>query len=172
MIREARLWAGDRIAAHPSIDQALALGAPGAWVLWLDGFTPSDPAARLTFYGAAATLAALALAAATFVCTMTYQSTNEYVAIVRRRYGHELRKNWTTVITSTLLAAVAPVVAMVIDDRFTAVAMAAVVYCLALVVLRFLRSVYWLRLTLFLQQASDESPQEFVVPLKAARRAG
>jgi hypothetical protein len=171
-VRDVRIGVVDFYAARPWVD-LLAVALLGLlWVLaGAELLTPSSAAARLEFYVGVATLAALVLAAATFVCTMVYQSASPHVETVRKRFGATLRTNWTAIIAWSLLAAASPIVAILLDEKYPAWAMAISVVALGLIVMRFARSVYWLRLTLFLQHVSDAADPVYVVKMPV-RKAG
>jgi hypothetical protein len=169
MARRSLLKVADVLAAHPIVDQTVPLGVTVAYLVWLDSFTPIGLETRVSFYVGVSTLAALAVAAATFVCTLTYQSASDHMTAVRKHYGGELRRNWTSIILSTLVAATLPLLSILADSRSIYVAVAMTVYALALVVVRFCRSVYWLRLTLFMEIVSNATPEKIVV--KLPRRA-
>ncbi|MBN0039345.1 hypothetical protein JN535_04045 [Cellulosimicrobium cellulans] len=154
------------------MDQVIPIAATAAYAGVLSDMTPEIPDVRVAFYVGISTLAALAVAAATFVCTMTYQSTGEHMRAVRRHYGEVLRRNWTSILVSTLVAATLPLLAILVDTRWRQAAMLIAVYSLVLVAVRFVRSIYWLRITLFLERAADELPEPMAVklPPRPARR--
>ncbi|WP_219816788.1 hypothetical protein, partial [Arthrobacter sp. 9E06] len=62
-----------------------------------------------------ATISGLAMAASTFVCAMTYQSGNILMAKVVQVQSRALRRNWVSIISSTLVTAVLPLAALAID---------------------------------------------------------
>lgn len=165
MLRTWRLRVADVLAARPIFDQIVPVTFGVLYAVVLRSLTPTSDDVRVAFYVGVSTLAALAVAAATFVCTMTYQSTGEHMTTVRRRYGEVLRRNWTAILVSTLVAATLPLIGILVDTRWRTAGMLIAIYSLLLVVVRFARSVYWLRVTLFLERVSDEAPQPMAVRL-------
>lgn len=153
----------DLVAAHPAFDWVFPVGAAAGWVAMPDAFVPAAADTRVQFYVAAATVAALVLAAATFVCALVYQAGSEYAVRVRTRFASELRRNWTSIITSSLLAALLPLVAIAVDEHNTVVASALTVFSLGVVVVRFARTTWWLRFVLLVQRESDSRPAPYVV---------
>jgi len=166
MARPTKLGVFDELIAHPIYDQIVPLAVAIAWYFQLHGSAPADGASRIAFYVGVATLAALVLTAATFVCALTYQSTAGPLVTVRERFGGTLRRNWISVIISTLFVAALVLVAVLVDSTSSRVAMSSAVYGLVLVVLRGFRSVYWLQFSLFMQHVSDNRTEPYVVSLE------
>ncbi|MEJ6549485.1 hypothetical protein PQI66_08010 [Corynebacterium sp. USCH3] len=137
------------------------------WFFWGGDLVPDAGGTRLEIYGGVGTLAGLALAASTFACTMTYQSSNSLLTTMRETYHDELKRNWTSIILSSLACAVLPVLAMALDEHQPHLAFSMVTYALVLLVLRFGRSVWWLRLSLFIIDKSDLVTQAEAPPLRS-----
>lgn len=155
--------ARDVVAAHPGFDWVVPVGVAAAWIAMPDAFIPAASETRVQLYVAAATVAALVLAAATFVCALVYQAGSDYAVRVRTRFAAELRRNWTSIITSSLLAALLPIVAIAVDEHNAVVASALTVFSLGVVVSRFARTTWWLRFVLLVQRESDSRPAPYVV---------
>ena len=107
------------------------------------------------------------MAASTFVCTMTYQSGNILMAKVVQVHSEALRRNWVSIIGSTLITAVLPLAALAIDQNLSGVASSITVYSLALLMTRFGRALFWMQYTLFMQDRSFQVPQKVQVALRA-----
>lgn len=172
MSNERRSLIADTFAAHPSVDWLVVapVGAGASWLMWGDRVDLTD-GSRSAFLGGVATLAGLVLAAATFICTLTYQSTSQQVAYVRKHFGPELRRNWRAIFASILAAAVATLVAFLILDTRPEIAMSVGVFGLVTVVVRAARAHYWLSYTLFMHQVSDATEPPYVVQLPAERES-
>jgi len=147
----------DFLASHPAVDHVAALGAVLAWSA-IFGATDVPEDARVQFLIGVATVSGLVLAAATFVAALTYQSANILMSRVRERYSTLLKRNWTSIIVSTMATAAAPVVAILFSKDHNFAALAVGIYSLALLATRFGRSVFWLRYTLFMQDTVDAAP--------------
>lgn len=145
----------DLYAERASLDQTIPVAiALLAWTLNFSQWISSEPA-RLALYQGGATVAGLALAAATFVCAMTYQSANVLMNGVRHRFARELSRNWTSIILSTLGAAILSILAIVIDGALgPRIAVTIALYALTLTAMKGLRTVFWLIYTLFADRAS------------------
>lgn len=158
-MKRNRRAVADFLAAHPGVDHIIPISIVAAWLLALSGTVPPSESPRLYVYAGISTLSALVLAAATFVCTLTYQSTSPLVHDVRRRFAPELRRNWASIIFSALGCAVLPIAAMAIDEQHTTSAFGLALYGLVLLVAKFGRSVFWLKYALFMQDASARTPE-------------
>lgn len=155
---------------HPIFDQIVPVVAVVLWSFWGQAFAPEARDVRLEVYGGVGTLAGLALAASTFACTMTYQSVNPLLTSMREENHHELKRNWTSIILSSLACAVLPILAMALDEHQRHLASAMVVYALVLLVLRFGRSVWWLRLSLFIIDKSGRLTEVEAPPRRGKDR--
>jgi hypothetical protein len=160
----------DFIAAHPVVDHAAALAALLVWVFYVADLVVVPEASRPTIYAGVATISGLAMAASTFVCSMTYQSGNILMAKVVQVHSQALRRNWMSIISSALVTAVAPLVALAIDRTHSSVASAVTVYSLALLMTRFGRALWWMQYTLFMQDRSFDIPKETKVGVRADLR--
>lgn len=154
----------DYLASHPWVDFVAPIFVGAAWFSWADSLIPASDDTRIQLYVGTSTLAGLTLAAATFVCAMIYQSASPYVELVRRTYSKVLRRNWRAIIGSTLLAALLPLVAVIVDSRSARWSMTLAVGAVTLLVARFVRCLYWLALTLFMEHASETVVPDYVVP--------
>jgi hypothetical protein len=161
----------DFLAAHPLVDHVVAIAALFAWILYAADFVLVPEGSRPTIYAGIATISGLAMAASTFVCTMTYQSGNILMAKVVQVHSHALRRNWMSIISSTLITAVAPLIALAIDQSHSSLASAVAVYSLALLMTRFGRALWWLQYTLFMQDRSFQIPQSTKVGVRADLRS-
>lgn len=171
-MKRIRQAVADFLAAHPAVDHIIPISIVAAWLLALSGAVPPSESPRLYVYAGISTLSALVLAAATFVCTLTYQSSSTLVLEVRRRFATELRRNWASIIFSALGCAVLPIAAMAIDEQRTTWAFGLALYGLALLIVKFGRSVFWLKYTLFMQDASARAPETIELRPPAPRPAG
>ena len=157
----------DFLAAHPLVDQIPAVAAVFAWIFWVAELVVVPEAARPTIYAGVATISGLAMAASTFVCTMTYQSGNILMAKVVQVHSEALRRNWVSIIGSTLITPVLPLAALAVDKNLSSVASSVTVYSLALLMTRFGRALFWMQYTLFMQDRSFQVPQKVQVALRA-----
>lgn len=160
----------DFLAAHPLVDHLVALTALLVWVLFAADLVVVPEASRPTIYAGVATISGLAMAASTFVCAMTYQSGNILMAKVVQVHSHALRRNWMSIISSTLITAVAPLISLAIDRTHSSIASAVTVYSLALLMTRFGRALWWMQYTLFMQDRSFQIPTTTKVGIRADLR--
>lgn len=157
----------DFLAGHPSVDHAPAIATVLVWIFWVAELVVVPEASRPTIYAGVATISGLAMAASTFVCAMTYQSGNILMAKVVQVHSRALRRNWMSIISSTLVTAVLPLAALAIDRNLNSIASAITVYSLALLVARFGRALWWMQYTLFMQDQAFQIPQKTKVSLRA-----
>lgn len=150
----------DWLAAWPFVDQVLPIGAVIFWVFFAQQWVPQAESPRLYFYAAVSTLAGLALAAATFVCAMTYQARSSLMSAAQSKFAKEFRRNWTSIILWVLAAALLPLVAMVADSHSPAIAFPFAFYALVLTAVKVARIVFWLRFTLFMEGSSKSLAEE------------
>jgi uncharacterized membrane protein YczE len=150
----------DWLAAWPFVDQVLPIVAVVLWVRFAQQWVPLMESPRLYFYAAVSTLAGLALAAATFVCAMTYQARSFLMDAAQKKFSKEFRRNWTSIILWVLAAALLPLAAMVADSHSSAVAFPIAFYALVLTAVKVARIVFWLRFTLFMEGSSKSLPEE------------
>lgn len=160
-------FARDVWAAHPILDWAAPIAAVCVWWLLAGGWRPGDGNALRSALTVAATVSGMAMAASTFACTMTYNSANILMSEVKKLFSDELKRNWVSVISSNLLTAAVPACALFISSDAPGAAAGAFVGSVPLLATRFLRAVFWLRLTLFMQKAANELPERVEVPMRA-----
>lgn len=160
----------DWLLAHPVVDQVAAIAA-ALLMARSAGWLPAEASERIEFYAALAGLCGLVLASATFVCTLTYQSSSHFMRFVRQRFGKVLSRNWTAIIGSTFAAAITALAAILLDASASTVAAGAVAYSLAAMGTSFVRVLIWLRHTLFLEEASEKVNGTVVVPFAPAKKS-
>ena len=174
--KRAQHTVGDLVAAHPGIDQLLPV-LVAAFLFMVPDVTHFVPSgARETIYATMATVSGLALAAATFVCTMTYQSANILMTGIVRSHATELRRNWTTIISSNLVTALLPLAALAMDERLPHIGIVIASYAVTLLCVRFMRAVWWLQYSLFRQEQSGSiigtakaAPRQDIMEVMASR---
>lgn len=145
------------ILEHPRLDYALPLVLILAGAIFHNVPTPTDND-RLYLVAGVSTVAGLVMTAATFVCTLTYQSSNVLMNHVRLAYATTLRRNWVSIIVRSFVAAIAPVCTLAFAFP-SWVAVAASLVSLVLICQAFARAVFWMVYTLFMQDASSARPQ-------------
>ena len=146
----------ERWLQRPFVDHAPAL-LIAAVILSTGAFSDLPQSTLATLVVGVTTVAALVMTAATFICALTYQSSNILMTKVRERHAAALSRNWGAIISGAFLAAVVPLLALLVPSHRNPVT-SAVIYCLAIVTVRFFRAVFWMRYTLFMQQAADLTP--------------
>lgn len=124
--------------------------------LLVNGSSLVDQVGRRAIYTGTASVAALGFTASTFVCTMVYQSTNYLMSDIRKKHSVAVRRNWTTILATLPVAAVAAVVLHALDAWFSDLAIASAAGLLALVVALLIRAVWWLRRTLFIEDVASK----------------
>lgn len=154
-------------ASHPIFDQLVPIVITLAWLLFVAENLEIEDGARWNIFLTIATVSGMALAATTFVCSMTYQSANILMSKVVEVYSKDLRRNWVSIITSCLLTAVAPLVSLAIDKALPMAAMTIAVYAIALLLVRFARAIWWLQFTLFMQDKTSDLHGVMAVGLRA-----
>lgn len=150
--RSVREW----VVQHPVIDHLPGLGL-AVLAVWTGAFTTLPDGDRTTLVIGATTVAALVMAAATFICAMTYQSANILMTQVRQRHAAALRRNWFSIIAGCFAAAILPILT-VLTPASVSLAVAACLYSMGLVAARFARAMFWMSYTLFMQEADDVRP--------------
>lgn len=170
-LAKAKSGIRDFLAEHPLVDQLVAVAAVLVWVFFVADLIVVPESSRPTIYAGVATISGLAMAASTFVCSMTYQSGNILMAKVVQVHSQALRRNWMSIISSNLITAVAPLVALAIDRSYSGIASAITIYSLALLMTRFGRALWWMQYTLFLQDRSFQIPQSTTVNVRADLRS-
>ncbi|WP_146143614.1 Na+:H+ dicarboxylate symporter [Bifidobacterium callitrichos] len=101
------------------------------------------------------------MAAATFICTMTYQSDGQLMREVRLNYGECLSKNWQSIILWSLLDAVLPLITIALWETNKNAGFSLSIFALVNLIAKSTRSVYWLNYTLFMQNKSDHIIQPY-----------
>lgn len=144
----------DFITAYPAVDYLAPAAILAVWFIAGSGM-PGDVAARQWAYASIATVSGLSLAASTFACTITYQTTDPLMVQVRRKYRAVLKRNWIAILRSTLLTALLPVFALLLELVSAPIAFGLVLVATGLLISRFMRSLYWLTFTLFVTESSD-----------------
>lgn len=152
----------DHLAAWPLIDIIAALVLTAPWAIWgvratgLAGVEAADH--RIALYGVLATFCAFVLTAATFVCTMTYQSSNVLMNAALARYRPELRRNWIAILSATLLGAAVSLALLAIDPLTPFWSLVGAGYVLVLTLIRGARALYWLNYSLFGDELDGTRP--------------
>ncbi|MBK5030411.1 Na+:H+ dicarboxylate symporter [Bifidobacterium longum subsp. longum] len=103
---------------------------------------------------ALSTLSGLAMAAVTFICSMSYQSESRYMRIAHERYHDELSRNWVSIIAWTTVTAVLPLISLCLWSSHQGVSTAISIYALVMMAAKLGRSIHWMKYTLFIQKAS------------------
>lgn len=167
MATTVRARIGNVWAKAPALDQLLPIVAVMLWLVLAQSYVPSDDATRRNIYTLIATVSGLAMAATTFACSMTYQSANILMTRVKDLFAASLKRNWVTIIRSNLVTALIPVGAMAIDGLSAQWASGLALYAVVLLVARFLRALYWLQYTLFMQNLSAQVREKVIVEARA-----
>jgi hypothetical protein len=79
---------------------------------------------------------------------------------VVERFSHEIRKNWVSIILWSFFSAAGPILCIILNGFNRELTFVATVYLGILLVLKFLRSVWWLQFTLFMQNESFRIPPQ------------
>lgn len=165
-----RAAAKDWLLERPGLDQIVAV-LVAVIAAFLPEWLPSDGQARTELFGALAGLCGLVLAAATFVCTLTYHSGSHVMKKVRLRFGGVLARNWTAIIATSFVSALVALAAIALEDASARAASAAIAYSTVAIVASFVRVVVWLRLTLFFEEVAEKHPEPLAVPFKPVKRS-
>ncbi|ENO17444.1 hypothetical protein HMPREF9004_1810 [Schaalia cardiffensis F0333] len=135
---------------HPAVDLVLA-GSLFAFLYFSiegDIFTPTGLQA---FLSALSTTAGLVMAAATFVCTILYQSSNPSIKKLISRHGRGVARSWVCIILITLIACVAAsALTGLTEATFWAGQIG--ITLLALVFIEGVRAVWWLNAVFKLEE--------------------
>ncbi|WIK82121.1 hypothetical protein [Micrococcus lylae] len=137
-------------------DLALPILGITAWAL-LGAPLPAAET-RPTFFTATSAAAGIGLAAAAFVCTIFYQSSNALLSDIRNTYGPLIRRNWVWILSCLLAAVVMPVVSIVIDPAAPAIATAMTTAAGLMFVTSFCRVIYWFHMTLGILDSPQNAP--------------
>lgn len=156
----------DLVASRPIVDWPLPIIALLLWLKFGFPLVPEMASARGGIYGATSALAGFVLAASTFACTMTYQGNASLLQDLRTKFSDELRRNWIAILWTTALCALLPIVGIYLDPQYPLQASGIVVFVAAMLCCRFARSIWWLRVTLFVTHASDDAEAVVTPSLK------
>lgn len=136
----------DAYGDAPWIDWLLLAAGISAWIYFAHGAFPAENVTRNTFYTATGSLAGIVLAAATFACTQIYQAQSGAIRFVREQNADEYRRGTVGLLASLLLAALLPLVAVVLDAAHPQWAFGIGLSSAGLIALRFLRVAAWVDL--------------------------
>lgn len=154
----------ERLVQHPAIDHVPA-SILAALTLVSGSFADLPTEDRTTLVMGVTTIAALVMAAATFVCAMTYQSANILMAQVRQRHADALRRNWSSIIAGCFVAATLPILTL-LAPASSRLAVTVCLYSLSLVAARFVRAMFWMAYTLFMDEAAGTRQTIHPAPLR------
>ena len=160
--------ARDLVASHPLLD-LLPITLLCLLIAWA-GVPLPNSAARLGLYQSAGAFAGLALATATFACSMTYQSSNVLLSRARSLFGPDIRRNWQSVILWLLAAAAAPLASFILEGHRPRVAVAITLASILVTIVKVLRAAFWLRYTLFMDEVQARKKSAAVAPPKLPER--
>jgi hypothetical protein len=155
-----RLTMGDFVAAHPFIDLLVPLIITGVG-FFFGGKVPGINKSWQNLFVSLSTISGLVMTAATFICTMTYQSDSRHMKTVRERYPDELSKNWISIIAWTLTTAVLPLVSICAWNANHQTAFGIALFSLIMMIAKTARSLHWLKYTLFMHQVSSTIGESF-----------
>ena len=154
------MTAGNRLRGawldRPALDLVAVGGPLGLWAL--AGCPTPDEASRALLFTTVSGAAGVTMAAAAFVCTIFFQSDSPTVQDVRRQYGSTVRANWLWILPALLVAVVLPLAGIVIDPRFPIASTAMAAASVGLLMMSFIRVIYWFNATLLLQDHDRERP--------------
>ena len=156
--------AADFWLRHPLLDLIPASILTGLAVLATLVLPLPDGEMRAVIYGGVAAFGGLALAAATFACSMTYQSANILMTRVRDAYAADLRRNWQSIILWMLASAVLPILGALVDSASVSVGLAMSLGGLAVIVIKAVRAMFWLGYTLFMDEVQQAQPRTLPAP--------
>lgn len=143
---------------HPRVDFVLPVLLGGIVLviaLSNSGSSLIDEAGRRVVYTGLASLSALGFTASTFVCTMTYQSSNYLMSDIRKHHSAAVRRNWTSILATLLGAAVTALILHAVDAWFSDLAIGVAAGLLALVAAQMYRALWWLKRTLFIEDVAS-----------------
>ncbi len=159
---DKRYTVKDLVAEHPVVDHLPPLVACLIWFSFLRGLNPPHV---VEFLIGLATVAALVLTAATFVCAQVYQNSTPRVVDIRTTFADAIRRNWTSIFVLTFVAAVAPLAALLLIGSGPWAPLLGI-WSGTMLAVKAQRTHYWLRTILFMQSVEDRVPQEpYVVPV-------
>lgn len=151
-------------AKHTSVDIIIALLITMIWC----GFVHIPNASKCQngdlykeIFSSLSTVSGILVAAATFLCTMVYQSDSRYMRYAIRNYSDELSRNWSSIIVWAMLTAILPIISLYIYQFHEKAAIAISLYSIVMIIAKTVRSVHWLKYTLFMDQASSRLQEGF-----------
>lgn len=145
---------------HPGTDWMPIIAATAALAYGVIALgIPDSEGVPAAFLGAVAGIAGLAFAAATFVCTMTYQSTNYLMSGLRKSHHRQIRRNWISILSSLLLSGIAAAFGTLTVSWAPNAAATLGIFCATVVLVRSFRALWWLRQTLFIEDVAFEKPE-------------
>jgi hypothetical protein len=150
--------ANDFLAERPVVDLIVPAVAAILWFV-LGWQIPEDAAPRAAAYTALSAASGIVLAAATFACSMMYHSNARYVVLVREEYPVELRRNWRSILIWLLATTLIPIASIVVDGQLPVMAFVASGLSGLMILVKFLRIIYWFDVTLSMEEASRHSPE-------------
>lgn len=168
-----KLAAQDFYLAHPILDQSIPLIVLTVWHFVFAQAVIGDPGVQPAAYIGLSAVAGLVLTAGTFVCTMLYQSNTESVRLLRSRYSSVLAKNWASIFTFVLAAALLPILSTLLLTGQASLAFGLTLFSVSILIGRGIRIYLWL-LVAFLLESSPEVPLRSSTPttLKRPPRQG
>ena len=149
-----RLTIGVVVAAHPIVDLFTSIVLTLIWVL-SGRLIPDIDGAWNDLFVSLSTISGLVMTAATFICTMTYQSESRHMKTVRKRYSDELTRNWISIIAWTMITAILPLASITIWTANKQIAFGLAIFALTMMTAKAARSLHWLKYTLFMQKVSS-----------------
>lgn len=148
------------IAAHPFVDAVASLVVSVSWYMSeCRTFDFEEPCAEL--FTSLSSVSGLLMAAATFICSMVYQSGSGRMKYAITKYSDELSRNWSSIIVWTMVTAVLPLISLYIYKEYARVAIAVSLYSVLMMFFKTIRSMHWLKYTLFMQKTSQKLRGEF-----------
>lgn len=148
----------DFLLRRPIVDQLAPIAILLAWFFLFDRATLGSDDGQIAAFVGLSAVAGIVLAAATFVCTMLYQSSSSSVRLLREHFRGELAKSWTSVFVFLFIAAVVPIIAAVVRDSHETLAFGLVLYSAGILLGRGFRTYLWLIVSFRLESA-PEPPQ-------------
>ncbi len=133
------------LVENPGIDLFIS----GLIAIGLISFIPLDRLHYLItidFLIGLSTLSGLVMAAATFICSMLYQSDHPLCKEARKRYGTTLSKNWIGIISYLIIYALVPLLAPVSPTRRVCLFLS--IFACVGIIGEFIRIRYWLKAVL------------------------
>lgn len=115
--------------------------------------------ALLAFLGAVVTYTSIVIASTVFACSLIYQSASPNMVLIRTRFSSELRKNWSSVLSWSLLSAAVAVLAMFLNYcGFPALSLVLALNAAVWTSLKGMRGCIWFTTVLFVVEGEDTHP--------------